>query len=150
MYGTTDDSRVIDKTLTAIKTLTAKPAEPMTILTPRVVIDYDADVIAANYAYIPEFGRYYYITDISIATGNRMTVSLTVDVLKTYADEIRECGGVVSRSEAAGNPTYIPDSSLPINPNKKELLTSKSKFTTNTGNVYLVRVRESSVKYERK
>lgn len=150
LYGTTDDSRVIDKTLTTVKSITAKPVEPMTILTPRVVIDYDADVIAANYAYISDFGRYYYITDISIATGNRMTVSLTVDVLKTYADGIRECGVVVSRSEAAGNPTYIPDSSLPINPNKKELLTSKSEFTTNTGNMYLVRVRESSVKYERK
>lgn len=149
LYGTTDDARVIDKTLTTVKSISAKPVEPMTILTPRFTIDYDADVIAANYAYISDFGRYYYITDISITTGNRMTITLKVDVLKTYADDIKECSVVVSRSEAAGNPTYIPDSSLPINPNKKELLTAKSDFTTNDGNIYLVRVKESTVKYSR-
>lgn len=149
LYNTTDDSRVVNKTLTTIKSISAKPVDPTTILTPRVIIDYDSTVIAANYAYISDFGRYYYITDISIATGNRMTISMTVDVLKTYAAEIAECEVVVSRSEAAGSPTAIPDTSLPIDPNKKEMLTAKSEFTTNAGNVYLVRVRESSVKYNR-
>ena len=49
--------------------------------------------------YIPEFGRYYYITGVSSAYQGYISVSAHVDVLKTYAAQIRQCYAIVRRNE---------------------------------------------------
>lgn len=147
LYITTDDMRVLNKTLTLVKNISAIPVEGVSILTPKFIIEYDTDIKNANYCYISELSRYYFINEIVLLTGNRIQLNCTVDVLKTYANDLKNCLAVITRSESIGKPTKIIDKSLPIDPNKKELLTAKKDFTTNFNNMYLVRVRESAVKY---
>ena len=149
LYNTTDDTRVINKTLTAVKDITATPVENVSLLSPSFIVEYDATILTANYCYIADLNRYYYIREITLLRGNRLQFSCSVDVLKTYATDILKCDAVITRSESIGKPSNVPDKSLPINPNKKELLTAKSDFNVNSGNTYLVRVRESTVKYSR-
>lgn len=149
LYTTTDDTRVLNKTLTAVKDINAVPVDGVTLLNPQFIVEYDSSILNANYCYISELQRYYYITNIVLMRGNRMQFNCAVDVLKTYADDIKNCTAVITRSESIGKPTQIIDKMLPIDPNKKELLTAKKDFVTNYNNMYLVRVRESSVKYER-
>lgn len=149
LYKTSDDTRILNKTLTAVKDITAIPVENVSILTPSFVVEYDADILTANYCYIETLNRYYYINEIMLLRGNRLQFKCAVDVLKTYATDITKCSAIITRSESVGTPTNIPDKSLPISPNKKELLTAKSDFNVRAGNTYFVRVRESSVKYSR-
>lgn len=121
LYKCTDDTRVINKTLTAIKTVTAKPSENVSILAPVFILDYDVftdtTLLTANYLYCLNLLRYYYINDIQILTGGRVQISCSVDVLKTYADDIKNCDCVVTRSESVGKPSEIPDNNLPVDPN---------------------------------
>ena len=117
LYSTTDDTRKLEKTLTAIKNITAIPSENVTMLTPAFIVEYDRAILAANYCFIPEFGRYYFIRDITLLKGNRLQINCSVDVLMSFVDDIKNCSAMISRSESVGKPTNIPDNSLPINPN---------------------------------
>lgn len=122
LYTTTDDMRTVDKTLTTVKSVTATPTEPMNVLAPTLIINYDNSVLSANYVYIPALNRYYYIDNIDLLKGNRILLSCRVDVLKTYANDIGNCNCICVRSESIGTPTQIPDKNLPIDPNREDIV----------------------------
>lgn len=131
LYKTSDDERVLNKTITSVATVTAEPTENVDILAPEMIIEYDSTYLAANYCYISDFSRYYYIRDIVLLRGHRCKLVLYVDVLKTYNEAIRDCKALITRSETKGKPTQIPDNKLPIDPNRNELLSilfSKNPF----------------------
>ena len=122
IYKTSDDNRVCNKALTPILTITATPTEKLNTLKPVFIVEYKASILNANYCYIPTLGRYYYITDITLEKGNRLIIECEVDVLKTYYIQLLNCKATVIRSESEGKPTPIIDKTLPINPNKEEVL----------------------------
>lgn len=84
-----------------------------------------ADIIAYNYAWIQLFGdyntatygdyfdnvhgRYYYITDITINTSGLYQLTLQVDVLATYRDEIGGSTQFVMRCEKKSNNNIADD-----------------------------------------
>lgn len=121
LLQTTDDTRTINKTTTTIKNIQALPTEPTNVLTPSLIVERDNIIMAANYMYIPDFMRYYYITGVTIIKGNRLIISGKVDVLKTYAAQLQNCDCIVTRSESIGTPSQIPDNNLPIDPNREEI-----------------------------
>lgn len=121
LYNTVDDPRVVNKTVTAVATVTADPTENMSILTPSFLIEYNSTYLTANYCYVELFGRYYYIRNISVVKGNRMLVECSVDVLKTYATALTDCECIATRSESIGAPSEIPDKNLPIDPNREDI-----------------------------
>lgn len=55
-----------------------------------------------NYAYIPDFARYYYINNIEWLGGNVWRLFLSVDVLMSFATNIKNTRAVVSRLEDKG------------------------------------------------
>ena len=59
-----------------------------------------------NYAYIPDFKRYYFITDISSFRTNLWRIDMKVDVLKTYEHDIISQTQYVSRYESASSYNY--------------------------------------------
>ena len=121
LYTTTDDARTVNKTLTLVKSVSATPTEPMNVLRPTVIVNMDSAVLSSNYAYISELNRYYYITGMELLHGERVLLSCSVDVLKTYAAALTDCDCIVSRSESIGAPSEIPDKNLPINPNMQDV-----------------------------
>ena len=64
-------------------------------------------LLTSNYAYITEFGRYYYITNI-VCVGDLFEVHMHVDVLMSFKGDIRSNSAVVSRQENVYN-LYLQD-----------------------------------------
>lgn len=62
-----------------------------------------------NYMYIPNFNRYYYITNIRIVRNTIATVSGHVDVLKSFQSEILDNSVLVKRSAQKGTYTKMLD-----------------------------------------
>lgn len=58
-----------------------------------------ADFLQANYAHIPIFKRYYYITDIVSVRNNLWEIQMSVDVLMSYKDDILKQECIVARNE---------------------------------------------------
>lgn len=122
LYNTSDDPKVVNKTLTGGTAVTCAPYEGCSTLAPRLILDYNSSVFNSNYLYISDFGgRYYYITNVDVTPAQKMIISAKVDPLKTYADSIKNCIACVTRSESIGKPTYVVDNKLPVDPNRKEL-----------------------------
>lgn len=55
-----------------------------------------------NYAYIPQFGRYYYISPQTFKTGGIVSLTLSVDVLMTYKDSILNSTQLIDRVQSKG------------------------------------------------
>lgn len=125
LFSTGDDIRKINKTLTAItETVPCNVKDDdFSIITPKVILKYAAEYLTANYCYIPEFARYYFITDISMLTGGMCELTLTLDVLYTYREQITGLQVTAARSSNKYN-RYLNDNqqvttSNPINQIKK-------------------------------
>lgn len=113
---TTDDPRVLSKSTTTVSAgVDMTPKGNLDIITPLVVLAYNTAYLSANYCYIPELGRYYYISDMVLSPGSQIVLQLSVDVLKTWDAQIRGCEGVIVRSESIGS-NSCPDDKYPIDP----------------------------------
>lgn len=66
-----------------------------------------------NYCYINEFNKYYFIENFSIITNELLEISLHIDVLQTYSQQLLNCYCVVSRSSSDYNEMLV-DTVLPI------------------------------------
>ena len=110
LLSISDDTRKINKTVNQITALLpcSVTEDSNSILNPRLLLKWNSDYIGANYAYIPEFQRYYFIDDISLNTGGNCVISLSVDVLYTYATQIMQLTVTAARSSNKYN-RYLND-----------------------------------------
>lgn len=111
IYKNLSDNNILDKSLTQLgSTLTGTLRETCSVIDPVIKIeDYTGfNLQQANYAYIEEFGRYYYINNIVCITDKIFELHMHVDVLKTYASGIRGNSAVIARQERSYN-LYLQD-----------------------------------------
>lgn len=69
--------------------------------------DY-AQIAGYNYAYIEDFNRYYYITDVNFYRAGYFMITLRCDVLMSFYDEFAGNLCVASRNQNSWN-QYITD-----------------------------------------
>ena len=77
------------------------------VLAPQVILifpdpQHNLPPSSYNYAYIPEFKRYYWVTDIEF-DRNRVIYTLSCDVLASYWESLKESTQYVLRSASAKN-----------------------------------------------
>lgn len=120
-YFNTSPNNKIGKTLTAGPAYTGQPRENTNIVHPDIRIDGVVDP-KINYAYIADFGRYYFIRDIEWEGQNVYTLHMDSDPLETFKTEILATSCLIART--SGDPNeYLVDSSRPIQ-NNYEVVTS--------------------------
>lgn len=107
LFKTASENNRVVKTLTDEKQLSGELRNQTSVLNPSIRIESADNISTYNYAYISEFGRYYYITDIVSVRTNCWTVSLRCDVLMSYSDQIRAINGVVVRQESNPNKLLV-------------------------------------------
>lgn len=122
---------VLDKSLSTIRTVTGTLREGTSIIDPIIKIEGDlSEFTKCNYMFIPEFGRYYYVTNIKSVLNNIVEFTAHVDVLTTYRDEIRSNVAIIHRQENDWN-LYLNDGVFKVYQNPM-VLTKKfpAGFTT--------------------
>lgn len=138
LLNTGSDPRVISKGYTSLKITNATPIGEFSIQAPVLKLSYgDWSVGNANYVYIPDYLRYYYIDDITIHSGKYVLIKCRCDVLMSFANAILNCTALCVRSETAGTNEII-DRELPLKP-KKDITVSAFKggaFNLNTATEY--------------
>lgn len=113
LYHNTSDSNYLDKSLSEIITVSGNLRDSCSILEPTIMLN-TSNIATANYMYIPEFERYYYITNIVAVRMGLWAVSGHVDVLYTYRNAIRRCGAIVARQQNLYN-LYLDDDKFLVN-----------------------------------
>lgn len=102
LYVTTSPNNAVTKQLSEEFELdgTLRDGE-FNILNP--VVRVARNVSKYNYAFIPAFGRYYFIDNIRVASNEMFYVTFRCDVLMTYSEEIRALFGEMV-AETNGSP----------------------------------------------
>lgn len=111
IYENRSENNVLDKSITRLgSTQSGTLREDCSIIDPVIRIESftDFDIKRANYAYIPDFNRYYYINNIICKSDKIFELHMHVDVLKTYASGIRGNTAIISRQETDYN-LYLQD-----------------------------------------
>ena len=93
LFKTASENNRVVKTLTDEKQLSGELRNQTSVLNPSIRIESADNISNYNYAYISEFGRYYYITDI---------VSV-----RSYSNQIKAITGVVVRQESNPNKLLV-------------------------------------------
>lgn len=110
IYKTNSEKNKLNKELTLVKELDVKILNNTEILKPIIEIAHIPfeEVTKANYMYIPDLNRYYFIDNMELMTGGNVYISGSVDVLMSYMASILELTGTVKRAESMKN-GYILD-----------------------------------------
>lgn len=84
------------------RTVPCQLKEPCDMLNPTIII---SNIVGAvyNYAFIPAWNRYYFVTNVTFLTGNRTQYDLSVDVLASWKSQISSYTCFVERSESSYN-----------------------------------------------
>lgn len=117
LYRNGSDNRILRKSLTQISTpLSCDIYGSESIITPRFILEYVG--VEANYCYVAELNRYYYIRDIVLAPGGQRILMCEVDVLMSNIDEILNLNCLIARNENTEF-TYLTDEQVKITTDKK-------------------------------
>ena len=101
----------IHRTLTLVGTLTGHLREGCDMLKPDIKIEYNSSYAAANYAYIPDYGRYYYYDSAPTVEGDLMVLHLKADTLYNYLTQVLNADCIAERSSSRFN-MMLKDSAL--------------------------------------
>lgn len=110
LYTNTSPQEFVTKSITAVATLTGSLRDGCSILSPRIQIEAATIPASVNYVYIPDFGRYYFAKINNIRTG-LWELECEVDPLMSWATQLRQCSGILHRSESKYN-TFLDDGSF--------------------------------------
>ena len=109
-YNVKDDPRVISKTVTQrVYSCDANILGNCNIKKPALVLTYDPRLLEANYFYIAEWHRYYFMGEPTLSPGRRCIIEGQEDVLFSSKDEILELYAYCSRCESKAE-NYAVDS----------------------------------------
>lgn len=111
-YSCSNDRKKIKKTLGGAigGEISCVLKENNSILEPSIRVQKSAlgeSYARVNYAYIPEFGRYYFVSSPIVETGQAVTYNLQVDPLMSYYAQLLNTKFEIARAEKEGNGYYI-------------------------------------------
>lgn len=108
LYSNSSDPRKLNKTITAIKTISVRLKDDTDVMRPVIELDSANLPPAANYCYIEKFSRYYFINKQGISIGRDLLITLEVDVLMSFKGFINNSTVIAERSSNKFN-RYIGD-----------------------------------------
>lgn len=135
LYFNSSEAYDSNKNLTQLSSLSdVHPVEGFDIETPVLKIGSvnQSTLNNVNYAYIPEFNRYYFVDPPTVVNNKIYMLSLRVDVLMSFKSAINNLVAIIARQENEYN-LYLPDPEFKVyaNTDKKTLKFSKVPFTKN-------------------
>ena len=129
LYINMSEDNRIGKELQLVDTLTGTLKDSCSIINPVIKIEAD-NLSNINYIFIPEFSRFYFVTDAVVLRENLWQLTCHVDVLESFKDEILSHNAIIARQENLWN-LYQDDEMFKIysNPVLDEIAW-KSDFST--------------------
>lgn len=138
LYNNLSEKNVLNKQLTNETVITGTLRDATSIIKPSITIEYPDTITGFNYCYIPDFGRYYYIVDISAVRLGLWALTMRVDVLMSFKDDINNTPIIIDHSTDTLTSNYL---SSPVwqelVKNKTDILTFPNGLSENGGYVLI-------------
>ena len=129
LYKTIEENNKIDKTLSAPYNMSGSLRNESSVIRPSILVEIE-NPTKYNYMYIPDFGRYYFIKEMTSVRTNLWRLDCEVDVLKSYANEIKTLTVIIDKNKDYSRTNqYLDDGSFIIeNKNTIEIKNFSSGF----------------------
>lgn len=103
LYFNKSDKRYVDKELQAITYdgsdhIDVEFKEDTSLEDPTFILRTQSKVLTANYIYVPDMNRYYYINSYTVS-HQRIYINCHVDVLMSFKKEFKKENVIVARNE---------------------------------------------------
>ena len=108
---TNSENNAITKNLNSITSYSGTLRDACNVIEPVILIE-GTDFSRFNYAYIPSFKRYYFITKVSNYRNGVWVLTLHVDVLMTYRTDILNLKAIIDETETYKADNYLPSSDI--------------------------------------
>lgn len=100
LYSNNSENNAVNKYLTTLAELTGTLREQTSIMDPEIIMEGIDDYVPyLNYVNIAEFGRYYFVTNIESVRNGLWRLSMHVDVLYTFREQIMQNSAIIERNE---------------------------------------------------
>ena len=109
-YKNSSEKNKIGKFLSSMLTLNGNLRDECSITSPSILVEANS-LVDYNYCYIPEFKRYYFISDITSVRNNLWRVSLKCDVLESFKKDILNLSCIVDKQQNQSYSNNIDDGS---------------------------------------
>lgn len=110
-YKNESPANFVNKNLTLNHTMQGTLREGTSLIDPILIVEANGPGFQANgynYVWVPDFKRYYYITNIVSTYYKMWEIHCHVDVLMSYKEDILKQTAIVSRQENIYN-LYLDD-----------------------------------------
>lgn len=107
LYINNSEKNKIGKNLTNDFSLSGALRDATNIINPVILIELN-EIGNYNYCYIPDFNRYYFITDITVIRTGLFAISLMVDVLESFKSDIKNLSVILLNTQNVGSSNYLP------------------------------------------
>lgn len=97
LYKNSSENNDVSKTLTDEHKVTGYSRSVVDMLNPVIELA-GIEVNSYNYCYVQELNRYYYIENITISPNGVYRLSMRIDVLMTYRDDIMASHGLITKN----------------------------------------------------
>lgn len=101
LYFTTSPDNRMTKYLTNESVMQGNLRDVSNVVNPVILVERDVEQLSGlyNYAYIPEFNRYYFIKEMQSYRNNFVLLSLSVDVLYSFKNQILDNVAIVDKAQ---------------------------------------------------
>lgn len=138
LYNTSSAHNVVKKQMTQLRQISGELKENCYMERITMNVTYFEDYYRCNYAYIPEFHRYYYVT-VELIDGNQVRLIMKSDALTSFYDGYKASKIIAKRSSSSCNPNIV-DTASPFKPQPK-IISRKTNFAftpSSTGYCYVL------------
>jgi len=112
LFFNMSDKRYMNKKLQQIgNNLNVELIEPTSVIDPDIILSSGTQIMKANYIFLEDFGRYYYINNYTFEY-ERIIAHCHVDVLMSFAPELAKENVIVERSNFDTSSLYLNDNEL--------------------------------------
>lgn len=99
----------LDKSITDLITLSGTLRAETSVIDPVIIVEGDlSSFVNCNYMTIDSFNRKYFVNNIRSIRNGLFEITAHVDVLTTYANQIRQNNAIIARQEKKWN-LYLND-----------------------------------------
>lgn len=99
LYNNTSEKNTINKSLINEISLEGNLRGQCTIKNPVIDIVSNGNAPTYNYAFIPEFNRYYFIDNITSVRTGLWSISMTCDVLMSFKTDILNSYAIINHTQ---------------------------------------------------
>lgn len=137
-YNNISEKNVIRKTINNPLSMSGTLRESTSVINPIITIEAPVTIVGYNYCYIPDFSRYYYVVDVKSMRNNLWAVTLRVDVLMSFQNDILNTPAIIDHTTQQDTTDYmISNVWQPLVKDKTDIINFSSGLSETGGYVLI-------------